>query len=217
VNVARALCAVVLLGVAPAVSAERPGGGGAPAVQLAQAAATPAARPVRIRGRITTAAADRLVVATDGGEVAVALKEPLQIIGVEPAQLSDIAPGTFIGTAARTQPDGTLRALEVHLFPEAMRGTGEGHRPMDAPETTMTNAGVEEAVQSVDGPVLTLKYRGGQVRVRVSPETPVVRIVAADRRLLTPGTAVSIRAVRGAEDTLSASSIVVGIGIVPPM
>jgi hypothetical protein len=217
VNVARALCAVVLLGVAPTVSAERPGGGGDLAVQLAQAAATPAGTPVRIRGRITAVAEDRVVVATDGGEVRVALNEPLRIVGVEPAHLSDIAPGTFIGTAARTQPDGTLRALEVHIFPEAMRGTGEGHRPMDAPETTMTNAAVEEAVQSVDGPVLTLKYRGGQVRVLVSPETPVVRMVAADRRLLTPGTAVSIRAARGADDSLSASSIVVGIGIVPPM
>jgi hypothetical protein len=171
-KVARWLGAAAMLTVGPAVSAALPGWASDPAVQLAQAAATPAGKPVRVRGRITAVDGDRLVVATDGGEVRVALTEPLGIIGVAPAQLSDIAPGTFIGTAARTQPDGTLRALEVHIFPEAMRGTGEGHRPMDAPATTMTNAGVEETVQSVDGPLLTLKFREGRSRCWCRPRRP---------------------------------------------
>src|SRR5262249_29507574 len=125
-------------------------------------------RPVRLRGRLVAVDADRLVVETAGPtRVTVAIREPFAVSALPAATLADSAPGTYVGTAARPQPDGTLRALEVHIFPEAMRGSGEGHRPMTLPDTTMTNATVDSVVQRIDGPLLVLRYREGEVRVVV--------------------------------------------------
>ncbi len=196
-----------------------PSRAGAPGLrqQLAQAPATSAGERLRIRGRITALAGDRLVVATAQGEVRVTLTEPLRVTGLMAAQLSDITPETFVGTAARRQADGTFRALEVHIFPEAMRGTGEGHRPWERPDTTMTNANVEEVVQQVEGRLLVLKYKGGEARILVPPDTPIVRIVPGDRGLLKPGAGVSILAVQPTDASVSASSIIVGVDVMPPM
>lgn len=196
-----------------------PGWAGAPGLrqQPAQAPATSAGERRRIRGRVTALAGNRLVVATGQGEVRVTLTEPLRVTGVMAAQLSDITPGTFVGTAARRQADGTFRALEVHIFPDAMRGTGEGHRPWERPDSTMTNANVEEVVQQVEGRLLVLKYKGGEARILVPPDTPIVRIVPGDRGLLKPGAAVSISAVQPNDASVSASSIIVGVDVTPPM
>jgi hypothetical protein len=89
--------------------------------------------------------------------------------------LADIKPGSFVGIAAMPQPDGTQRALEVLIFPEAMRGTGEGHYPWDLqPKSTMTNANVEQVVTGVDGQTLTVKYKDGEKKIFVPPDVPIV-------------------------------------------
>jgi hypothetical protein len=128
---------------------------------VAQVTGNPADRPITIRGTVVGLEGERLRVATASGPEVIRLVPPLAVTGATRASLGDIVPGTFLGTAARAQPDGSFRALEVHIFPESMRGTGEGHRPMDAPGTTMTNANVDALVQRAEGPMLTLKHRTG--------------------------------------------------------
>ena len=192
-----------------------PGWAGEPAVKrdLAQAPSAPAARPVTIRGTIAAVDGQRLTVSTAGGEVRVTLAEPLAVIGAVGARLSDIAPGAYVGTAAHAQPDGTFRSIEVHIFPETMRGTGEGHRPWERPETTMTNATVEAVVQRAEGSLLTLKHKDGETRVVVPPDTPIVRYVPGDRSLIVPGASVVLIGARRAEDgTIRAPRVTVGVG-----
>jgi hypothetical protein len=203
-----ALAAALSLTGSPAALAD----GSPGAARLAQAAATPAERPTTIRGTIVSIEGDHLRVATAGGAETVALDAPVTVTGATRATLADIGPGTFLGTAARTQPDGTFRALEVHIFAESMRGTGEGHRPMDVPGTTMTNAAVDAVVQRTDGPLLTLKHKDGVTQVLVPPDTPIVRFGPGDPSLLVPGASVAVfRAVRAADGTLHASRVTVGV------
>jgi hypothetical protein len=149
--------------------------------RVAQAATMPAERPVTLRGTIAGLDGSLLRVTTPAGVEAVTLVPPLAVTGATPASLGDIGPGTFLGTAARAQPDGTFRALEVHIFDESMRGTGEGHRPMEAPGTTMTNAAVDALVQRADGPLLTLKHKDGVTQVLVPPDAPIVRFAPGTR------------------------------------
>ena len=182
------------------------------AARVAQATGTPAERPITIRGTIAGLEGETLRVTTAAGVETLTLDPPLTVTGVTQASLKDIGPGTFLGTAARTQPDGTFRALEVHIFAESMRGTGEGHRPMDAPGTTMTNASVDAVVQRADGPLLTLKHKDGVTQVVVPPDTPIVRFGPGDPHLLVPGASVAVfRAVRAADGTLHASRLTVGV------
>jgi hypothetical protein len=187
--------------------------GGFPgAARLAQASGAPVERPTTIRGTIAGLQGETLRVTTASGVETVTLDPPVTVTGATRASLTDIGPGTFLGTAARTQPDGTFRALEVHIFDESMRGTGEGHRPMDAPGTTMTNASVDAVVQRTDGPLLTLKHQDGVTQVVVPPDTPIVRFGPGDPSLLVPGASVAIfRAVRAADGTLHASRLTVGV------
>lgn len=190
--------------------------------QIAQAKA-PKGKAVTVRGKISAVEGQTLRVTTSGGEVFVRLPENLRIGGVAAAKLTDITPGTYVGTAAQKQADGTLRALEVHIFPESGRGTGEGHRPWDLqPGSTMTNANVEKiermAVENVQGQMLTLKYKGGEAKVFVPPGTPIVRNVPGDRTLLKPGVGVMIPAVQGADGTITATRVAAGVdGVMPPM
>ena len=179
---------------------------------VAQATGTPAERPPTIRGTIAGLEGATLRVTTASGVATVTLDAPLMVTGATQATLADIGPGTFLGTAARIQPDGTFRALEVHIFDESMRGTGEGHRPMDAPGTTMTNAAVDAVVQQTDGPLLTLKHKDGVTQVLVPPDTPIVRFGPGDPHLLVPGASVAVfRALRAADGTLHASRLTVGV------
>lgn len=202
------LLAVTLVGPdRPAALAA--GAAGAP--RLAQAAPAQAERPVTLRGTIVSLEGTRLSVSTAAGVEAVTLVPPLVVTGATRASLADIGPGTFLGTAARAQPDGSFRALEVHIFDESMRGTGEGHHPMDAPGTTMTNAAVDALVQRTDGPLLTLKHKDGVTQVLVPPETPIVRLAPGDPSLLVAGASVVFRATRVADGTLSASRFTVGV------
>jgi hypothetical protein len=191
-------------------------------LQLAHAQA-PQGKPVTIRGKISAVEGRSLKVATTGGEVSVRFPEDVRIGGVAAAQMSDVTAGNYVGTTAVKQGDGNLKALEVHIFPESARGTGEGHRPWDLqPGSTMTNANVEKveqvAVEKVQGPMLTLKYKDGEQKVFIPPGTPIVKNVPADRSLLKAGTGVYIPAVQSEDGTLTATRITVGVGgIMPPM
>jgi hypothetical protein len=186
-------------------------------------AQAPKGKTVTIRGKISAAEKQSLKVATSAGEVLVKLPDDVRIGGVEAAKLSDITAGNYVGATAVKQADGNLKALEVHIFPESSRGTGEGHRPWDLqPGSTMTNANVEKveqvSVEKVQGPLLTLRYKDGEQRIFIPPGTPIVRNVPGDRSLLKPGTGVFIPAVRDEDGTLTATRVTAGVGgIMPPM
>jgi len=194
-------------------------GAGAPVLALAQAAAD----PVRIRGTIVRVDAKTLVVQDRGGEV-VSLARPadMAVSEVYPIKLSDIRQGSFIGTAAMPQADGTQKALEVVVFPEAARGTGEGHRPWDLlPQSTMTNATVADlaaAPKSVrGGQQLRLTYKGGEKTVIVPPDVPVVTFRPGTESLLVPGAKVLVNA-QDKNGTPTALRVTAGRnGFAPPM
>lgn len=163
--------------------------------------------PVRINGIVTALAGDRLAVRTpEGDALDIQLPPGVRIGAVEERSLASIQPGEFVGSAARHGRDGKLHALEVHVFPEAMRGTGEGHRPMDAPEQTMTNATVAGIASVADGRTLRLRYPGGEQVIEVAPDVRVVGLLPGDRSLLVPGAAVTVRALQG-DDHLTAVSV----------
>ena len=193
-----------------------------PQTVLGQAEA-PKGKPVTVRGKISAVEGQNLKITTSAGDVLVRVPENTRVGGVAAAQLSDISAGSYVGTTATKQADGTLRALEVHIFPEEGRGTGEGHRPWDlTPDSTMTNANVEKveqvSVEKVQGSMLTMKYKGGEQKVFIPRGTPIVRNVPADRAALKPGAGVYIPAVRGDDGTVTATRVTVGLnGIMPPM
>jgi len=161
-----------------------------------------------------------LTVRTRAGEERTVRLEPkTRVILVVPDSLSEVKPGDFIGVAALPGEGGELKAMEVHVFPEAMRGTGEGFRPYDlAPKSSMTNGNVEARVNGVDGPKLTVTYRGGQQTIDVGPETPVVAFAPGARDDLKPGAAILARGARQDDGSVDAVVLFVGKdGLVPPM
>ena len=173
----------------------------------------------RIRGSIVGLEGSTLTIATrEGPEAKIALAANYEVTAVVPATLADIKPGTYIGTAA-VGPKDRLRALEVLIFPEAMRGTGEGHRPWDlVPESTMTNATVENEVTGTSGRELTLKFGGESLKVAVPPDAPIVTFEPGSKDMLKPGTKVIITAARAPDGTLSTSRVAAGKdGLTPPM
>ena len=145
---------------------------------------------VRVRGTIERLDGPVYVVkARDGGELKVTLMDNGVVVALVKASLADIKPGMFVGSTGMPQPDGSQKAIEVHIFPEAMRGTGEGHYPWDLqPDSTMTNANVEESVAGVDGQTLTLKYKSGEKKIIVTPQTVIVTYNPGDKADLKPGT-----------------------------
>jgi hypothetical protein len=175
----------------------------------------------RIRGTIVSLEANVLTVATAAENRRVTLTDGFRVISVVKADLAKIVPGAYVGSGAVTQPDGTLRALEVHIFLESMRGTGEGHRPYDlGPQSTMTNGTVDVTglVESVGGQVLTIKYKDGEKKIIVAKDTPIVAYEAGDVKALVPGAHVFIVAQRGPDGGLSTARVNVGKnGLVPPM
>src|SRR5262249_52976496 len=139
---------------------------------------------------------------------------------VEKRSMADIKAGSFVGVTGMPQPDGSQKAMEVHIFPEAMRGTGEGHRPWDlVPNSTMTNANVESTVDSNDGQVLMMKYKDGEKKIVVPPGTPIVTYAAGSKDELKPGIAVFLIAPTKKDDgTYEAPNVTIGRGDVkPPM
>lgn len=169
-----------------------------------------------IRAKVVTLNGPELLVASPNGDVKVMIGEKTVIRGEVAIKFSEITSGMYLGTTATKQPDGNFLASEVHVFSEDQRGTGEGHRPLgSAPESgaTMTNANVERvedvAVQNVKGRLMTLKYKGGEVKVFVPPDIALVKRVPGDRSLLKPGAELSIQATRGSDGSLTASQITV--------
>jgi hypothetical protein len=177
--------------------------------------------PVRVRGTIEQVETDRVLVKTrDGESTTVRFPEQVKIVAIVRGSLADIKPGSFIGTTATPQPDGGLRAIELHVFPDSMRGTGEGHRPWDlGPTTTMTNGTVAQSVSKVEGNVLTIKYRDGEKRVALTPETIIVLYTLGDRGDLKSGAKIFISAASKQPDgTLQTERLNVGRdGLTPPM
>ncbi|SDQ96417.1 hypothetical protein SAMN05519103_00239 [Rhizobiales bacterium GAS113] len=174
---------------------------------------------VRVRGSIVGLDGSALTVKSrQGTDVTVKLAEDLRVSTVVKASISDIKPGVFIGTAAAPK-DGASHAIEVLIFPEALRGAGEGDRPWDlTPNSTMTNGTIGSAVEGVDGPTVTVAYKGGERKVTIGPDTPVVTLGPADKSDIKPGTVVFLTARKREDGSLSANSVTVGKnGVVPPM
>jgi hypothetical protein len=133
------------------------------------------------------------------------------VVGVVKVSLADIKEGFFVGSAAMPQADGSQKALEVHIFPEAMRGTGEGHRPYTMPNSTMTNGTVGAAVTGVDGASITVKYKDGEKKILVGPDVPVVRYEIGDKSDLKPGAAFTIlNALKRPDGTFETARVNVG-------
>jgi hypothetical protein len=176
--------------------------------------------PVRVRGTIERVEGSIYVVKNrDGAELKVTLADKPQIAGVVKASLSDIKQGLFVGVTAMPQADGSQSALEVHIFPESMRGTGEGHYAWDLrPQSTMTNANIEQVVTAVDGQTLTLKYKDGEKKIFVPSNAPIVIYVPGDMSDLKAGAKVFIVAVKQPDGTLQGRAWRVGRdGVTPPM
>jgi len=166
----------------------------------------------RVRGTIEKLDGGVLAVKTsDGHAMRIKLTDDARVVGVVKASMADIKPGSFIGSAAMPQPDGSQKALEVHIFPEAMRGTGEGHRPYTIPNSTMTNGTVGNPVASVEGNAVMLSYKGGEKKIVVPPGVPIVRYEIGDRSDLKPGAAFTIlSAVKKSDGTFETNRVNVG-------
>ena len=186
-------------------------------VALAQ---TPAVKPSRIRGEVVSLNGDVLQVHRRSGDtVTINLAPTVAVSAVKAMQLADIKPGSFIGTAATTGTDGKLTATEVVVFPESARGTGEGHYAWDlGPNSSMTNANVDQVAEGTSGRDLKLSYKGGNNVVTVPPNVPVVTFVPAARTDLTAGKKVFVVATPAAQGTFVAQRVVVEKdGVAPPM
>jgi len=174
---------------------------------------------VRVKGTIEKVDGNVLTLKTAAGEEKLTLTGNAQVVAVLKASMADIKENTFLGSAAMPQADGSQKALEVHIFPEAMRGTGEGHRPWDLqPGSTMTNATVAQMVKAVDGQTITLKYKDGEKKIFVPKEAPIVTFDKADRSDLKAGAHVMVVAAKQPDGSFTANRVLVGKnGLVPPM
>jgi hypothetical protein len=168
---------------------------------------------VRIRGTIERVEGPVYVVKSrDGAELKLTVTDNPLFVAIAPSTMADIKPGMFVGSAGTMQPDGTQKAIEVHIFPESMRGTGEGHYDWDLkPQTKMTNGNVEQTVAGVDGPLLSVKYKDGEKKLVVTPETVVVTYVPGNKEDLKPGTRIFVGAAKKQPDgTLQTPRITYG-------
>ena len=180
----------------------------------------PASPPTRLRGSIAAIDGNTATIATrEGTSVPVKLADNWAVMLVSPMTLADIKENSFVGIASLKGPDGTLNALEVLIFPEAARGSGEGHYPWDLqPESMMTNATVATVAAAPDGQTLTLKYKDGTQTIKVKPGTPIVTFAPGDRSDAKVGAKVFLGATKGADGGLTAGRLLVGKdGLTPPM
>jgi Domain of unknown function (DUF5666) len=179
--------------------------------------------------RIATARATIKTVSADGATLSVRtragedrtvhLTAKTRFILVVPASLAEVKPGAFIGVAALPGEGGELKAMEVHIFPESMRGTGEGYRPFDlAPKSSMTNGNISARVDAATGPKLTVTYKGGEQTIVVDPKTPIVALEPAARTDLKPDAPIIARGPKQEDGSIDAAFVLVGKdGLVPPM
>lgn len=174
----------------------------------------------RVRGTVVSLDGEILKVKTRKGElVDVALAEGSRVAGVARAAISDIKTGDYVGIASLPKSGGGDGAIEVLIFPPAMKGTGEGSFAYDLkPNSSMTNATVADAVQGVNGQTLTVSFHGKDKQIVVAEGTPVVTLAAATKADLKPGAVVFIPAEKGPDGSISTHQVVVGTnGVVPPM
>jgi hypothetical protein len=178
-------------------------------------------QPVRVRGTIESVDGLQLTVKTrQGASMKVNLAPTYTVTAVTKGDLSDLKQGAYIGTTTvGTLPDGSLKAAEIHIFPPARRGAGEGHYAWDlAPESMMTNGDVAVVTAPASGRVLQIKYKDGEKRVTVLPDTPIVHFEPGDRDLIKPGVAVFIGTQRQPDGTMTAQAVTAGKdGVVPPL
>jgi hypothetical protein len=167
---------------------------------------------VRIRGTIERIEGPVYVIKSrEGAELKLTLTDNPLFVAIAPSTMADIKPGMFVGSAGMMQPDGTQKAIEVHIFPESMRGTGEGHYDWDLkPQSKMTNGNVDQSVAGVDGPILSVKYKDGEKKLLVTPETVVVTYVPGNKDEIKPGTKVFIAAKKQPDGTFQAPRITYG-------
>jgi len=185
-------------------------------------------RPIRVRGTIDQIEGSMMTVKSrEGDTLKVKLADDGKVVALVKASMADIKPNSYVGSTAMPQPDGSWKAIEVHIFPEEMRGTGEGDRPYDyKPQSTMTNGTVNSVgkstvggtVVSEEGTTLTLGYKDGSKKIDVTPETVIVSYMPGSREELKPGARIYIpAATRQADGTLMTARINVGRGVTPPM
>ena len=188
---------------------------------LASAAWAQQPPPVRIRGTIESVDGATLMIKTrEGTDMKVRMTDNVAVFGVAKTSLAEIKAGSYIGVSAMPEPDGTQKAVAVHIFPENQRGAAEGFRPWDQRAgSTMTNATVAETVKGTDGQNILVKYKDGEKKVVVPPGTPIVTFVAGDKAELKPGAKIIIfGAVKKDDGMLEANRVNVGRdGITPPM
>jgi len=184
-----------------------------------QAQTPPAEQRVRLAGTIDKVDGDTITVATKDGSSTVSLAATAAIYGVEKRTLADIKPGDFVASGGVKGADGKIHAVEVRIFPAALRGTGEGQRPWPMkPEGIMTNATVGTVTQSPEGGVIHVTYNGGESEYIVGADVPILAYVVADRGLLKPGAAVLIFAQKQPDGSLTTSRVTVEKdGVKPPM
>ena len=183
---------------------------------IAQQAPTPS----RVRGTIEGIDGDMLSVKSRSGEdVKLHMTADMRVVDVVKISLADVKVGSFVGATTVPGPDGIATAVEVHVFPEEMRGTGEGSRPFDLkPNSTMTNATVAESVVGTDGHTLLVKYKDGEKKVVVAPETPVVSFVPGDKSELKAGAKVIAFMKKLPDGSYETNRVNVGRdGLTPPM
>ena len=178
--------------------------------------------PVRVRGTVEAVDGGILTVKSRDGKTTykVKLTDNAAVRGIVKAPLTDIKANSYIGVTGMPQADGSQKAVEIHIFPEPMRGVGEGHRSWDlVPNSTMTNATVAQMVKGVQGDEITLKYKDGDKKIVVVPETVIVTYVPGNKDELKPGAKIFIAGANKKDDgTLEAASVSVGRdGLTPPM
>jgi hypothetical protein len=204
--------AVLALSLGGAVLAQAPGG--------AAMGQPPAQQSVRIRGEIVSLKGDTLVVKREGGDpVDIALKPDAKIGALKKISLSKIKAGSYVATTARPGPNGTLVAIELRVFPPALKGAGEGHRPWDlGQDTSMTNANVDAVVKGTHGRELKLSYQGGTQTVTIPKKVTVMMPIPASRADLTKGKKVFINATQGPDGKVVTDRVTVEKhGVVPNM
>jgi len=186
---------------------------------LAATAAFAQQQTVRLRGVIEKVDGNTVTAKSDkGDELKLNLADKMLVVEVVKASMADIKDGAFIGSGAMPQPDGSQKAIEVHIFAESMRGTGEGFRPWDgAPNSTMTNGTVGATVTGVDGPVVTVRYKDGEQKIVVTPNVPIVRYEIGTLSAVKPGAAFAVvAAVKKPDGSFDINRINVGRdGVVP--
>lgn len=191
------------------------------AVAVTSVASAQQAPTVRIRGTIENVDGNMLAIKTrEGSDVKVKMTDNVAVFAVIKTSLSEIKEGSYIGVTGLPEPDGTQKAIAVHIFPENQRGAAEGFRPWDArANSTMTNATVAQTVKGTEGQNITVKYKDGEKKVVVPPDTPIVTFVASDKSEVKPGAKLIIFGAAKKDDgTLEANRVNVGRdGITPPM